>query len=191
MTDKALISSLTWRSLEMQKAAFPDMPCFIAPNEIPTLLRDSTRNGELNIHVMSLAVIADQEKDFIEFLKLVRARKALIKSKEEDLVIGSTNSSKVFNGWVKKWKAARMNGAAKVGGRISADLRKKKSAEGAARIRARWPLPSSEWPTPVLLMEAEMSLNTAKSILGNRPIAQANYRAKMKRQKLKEERANA
>ena len=48
-------------------------------------------------------------------------------------------------------------------------------------------MPSKEWPTRVLLEEADISLNTAKAHLGKRPIAQYNYQAAQKRK----ERRNA
>jgi hypothetical protein len=84
---------------------------------------------------------------------------------------------------IELWTSARKFGAAKVGGRISADKRKAESAVGIAKIKDRWPRPSEEWPTSVLLKEAGISLNTAKAALGRRPIEQANYQAKLKRQK--------
>lgn len=183
MADKALISELTWRSLEMQKAAFPDMPHYVAPDEINHLLRVTTRENFYRIHVMSLGVIADTEKDFREFLALAKQRKCEIVNHEDDQTFSVRGNCESL---VKRWKEARKNGVAKIGGKISADLRKKQSLEAANKIKDRWPQPSKVWPTQVLLKEAGKSFNTIKSILGSRVIAQYNYQAKLKRKAKKE-----
>ena len=73
------------------------------------------------------------------------------------------------------------------GGYISAEKRKTVSKIAAKAIKERWRLPSNEWPTKVLLKEVDISLNTAKKLLGNRPLAQANYRAAMKRKAISAE----
>jgi hypothetical protein len=189
MPEKALISNLTWRSLEMQKAAFPDMPHYTAPDEIPTMLRSSTRNDRLDIHVMSLGVIADDEDDFREFIELLRTRKAILHVSDiKEPIIGCRNLN--IEWAVREWKASRRNAVGKIGGRISADQRLALSKAAADKIRDRWPLSNDEWPTQDLLDEAGISLNTAKRFLGRRPIEQANYAAKMKRKANREARAN-
>lgn len=189
MANKALISDLTWRSLEMQKAAFPDMPHYVGPKEIPHMLRPTSRQERDTIHVMSLAVIADNEIDFGEFIGLLRARDAFLASKEENLLVGRNKLRSLK--LVEMWRSARRAGIQKIGGHISAAKREAESKEGCDRIRERWPLPSKTWPTAVLLKEADVSYNTAKKFLGRRPIEQANHEAKLKRKKLKEARANA
>jgi len=68
-----------------------------------------------------------------------------------------------------------------IGARKAAEIRLKDSKKAIDKIKDRWPLPSKEWPTKLLLAEADRSLNTVKSRLGSRIIAQANHRAKMKR----------
>jgi len=178
MADKALISELTWRSLKMQKDAFPDMPHFHI-DDMHVLFRKTTRNEMLHVHVLSLAIIATNEKEFRTFLEILKDRKACLHSKEECLVILGTTVS--FNKMVKIWKNARRDGAAKIGGKMSAEKKKANSSLAVAKIKDRWPLPSKEWPTKVLLKEAGVSLNTVKSLLGKRPIAQYNYQAKLKR----------
>lgn len=174
MADKALISELSWRSLEMQKHAFPDLPHYLAPDELPSLLRQSQRKDVLNIHVMSHAVIADNEKDFRAFMESL-PKGCMIFSREEPAVIGQSTPIKKA---IAHWGAARKFGAAKVGGRISAENRKKRSAEAVARIKDRWCMDSKAWPTKVLLKEADISYNTAKTLLPPRPVAQFNYRTK-------------
>lgn len=178
MADKALISDYTWRSLEMQKVAFPDMPHYLAPDELPSLLRQSQRSEQMNIHVMSLGVIAPTQKEFKDFLKQAWKLKATIRTLEGKVLAPGKGIAIA----VAQWKEDRLHGAAKVGGRISADNRMKKSAEGAARIKDRWSMDSKTWPTKVLLKEADMSYNTAKTLLPPRPVAQYNYEGRSKRQ---------
>lgn len=163
----------------MQLAAFSGMQIYRAPEDIGQMLRPTTRKEIDRIHVMSLGVIAEKEKDFRSFLALMSKRKAVLVETDSasEIHVCPGNYTKL----VKDWKEARKNGVAKIGGRISADNRKKESAEAAAKIKDRWPMPSKIWPTRVLLKEAGKSLNTIKSILGPRPIAQYNYQAKLKR----------
>jgi len=143
-----------------------------------SLLRNTKRKSITEFYVSSIAVISDDEKDINNFINMANKRGALIHSVEENQSWKTPIPRLPF---VMAWKDARKNGAAKVGGKISADIRKKKSAEGIAKIKDRWPMPSKEWPTEILLKEAGVSLNTAKSVLGRRPIEQANYAAKIKR----------
>ena len=178
MTDKALISALTWRSLEMQRKAFADLPCFVAPDDLPQLLRPTTRKEADRIHVLSLGVIADKEKDFREFLALAKKRKVEIVSREDNQTFQVNGNCENL---VKWWKDARRTGAAKIGANIGAEQKKAATKEAIDKIKDRWPLPSKEWSTAALLAEADLSFNTVKSRLGSRIIAQANHRAKVKR----------
>lgn len=185
MTDKALISDLTWRTIAMQRKAFADLPCFLIPDDLQSLLRPTTRKEIDRLHVLSLGIIADREKDFREFLAAVKKRKCEIVSREDNQTfVVNENCENI----VKWWKDARRNGAAKIGARMSAEKKMQLSAEAADKIRDRWCLPSKDWPTQVLLGEAGISLNTAKKFLGRRPLEQANYQAKMKRKERHEQR---
>lgn len=172
----------------MQRAAFPYMSIYVGPREIPQMLRQTSRKEIDHIYVMSLGVIADKEDDFRAFLKLLNQRKAYLHSTEESITICPAAKCDAA---VRSWKEARRNGIQKIGGRISAELRRKQSLEAAEKIRDRWPLPSKTWRTSMLLTEAGFTYNTAITILGPRPIAQYNYQAKLKRKKLKEDRTNA
>jgi hypothetical protein len=71
--------------------------------------------------------------------------------------------------------------AAQKAGNASGKKAKAKSAKGVAKIMARWSLPHGEWPTQILLDEADVSLNTAKLHLGPRPIAQYKHQTMLKR----------
>lgn len=183
MTKKALISALTWRSLDMQRKEFADMPCFVAPDEIPTLLRPTSRKERLYILVMSLAVIADNEKDFDAFWKKLPDDCSVVSQEDETEYCSDLRAEDMRD----YWRAARRNGAARIGAAISAKNKRDKSAAGIAKIKDRWPQGSGAWPTAALLAEAGLSLNTVKAVLGARPIAQANYEAAQKRK----ERRNA
>ncbi|CAK9249807.1 unnamed protein product [Sphagnum jensenii] len=189
MSDKALISDLTWRSLDMQRKAFPDMPHFVAPDDLESLFRPTRRNTGANIHVMSLAVVADNEKDFRSFLGLLAKRGCGLVSLEEDIGIYDGKYPSKFI--VALWREARTKGAAKIGARVSADRKKASTAECIAKIKDKWPLPSKEVSTKTLLAEAGLSLNTVKSHLGSRIIAQHNYKAKVKRRETLKAKSNA
>ena len=177
MIDKALISNLTWRSLESQREAFSGVPQFTL-EELPSLLRLTQRTEKLKIYVISLAVIASKEKSFLEALTAIRKAGAYIWDKEAGVAYSPTESIRNI---INAWKVARREGAAKIGASISANSKKAKSAAGVAKIKDRWGMDSKTWPTKVLLKEAGISYNTAKTLLPPRPIAQYNYQAKLKR----------
>lgn len=181
MPRKALISDLTWRSLEMQKAAYKDIPIYLAPGEIENMLRHTTRKEDNHIYVMSLGVIADNQEDFVNFLELMKKRKAILHVTEDENGFSCDVRHWKHSDAIKAWKEARKNGVTKIGGRISADIRLRESKEACDKIKDRWPMPNSTWPTFVLLKEAGISLNTAKKFLGRRPLEQANYQAAQKR----------
>jgi hypothetical protein len=111
MPDVALISSLTYRPEAEQRKTYPNYPQFTL-EEIPTMLRPSQRNAALRVHVLSLAIIAETEDDFREFLNLMKVRKAALHCKEDEL----RGERKTADQLVKLWRAARRNGAAVAGG---------------------------------------------------------------------------
>ena len=111
MADKALISEFTWRSLEMQKAAFPDMAHYILPDDELFILRKTQRKEMDVFHVMSLAIIADNEKDFRSFVGQIWKLGASIKSQDGELL---HPSSKMKNS-VAIWREFRKKGTAKIG----------------------------------------------------------------------------
>jgi hypothetical protein len=82
---------------------------------------------------------------------------------------------------VKAWKAARIKGVSRIGGRISAQRKEATTKEAIELIREDWPKPSHEFSTKELRERCDLSLNTIKRHLGPRPIAQYNYQAKLKR----------
>lgn len=165
MPDAALISDLTWRSLEMQKKVFPDMPHFIAPDEIKTMLRPSRRAKTLKIHVLSLAIIADNEKDLAEVVALIYGKNATLKCKETGKEYNRSGKNSCQIG--EDWRTARRTGAAKRGGQAKAKKDERMFWEGFNKIADRWHLPAKgENASPVLLKEADISRNTVRAYLG-------------------------
>jgi hypothetical protein len=163
MADKALISELTWRSLEMQKKAFPDMPHFVAPHEIDIMLRKTTRKVKDTIHMMSLGIVAKTEKDFLVVAKLLNARGVAVVCLDDDRVSGGHK----LKDWRCAWRRSRRTGAAKKGGEAKAEKDEQKFWEGFNKISDRWHLPSKgENISSILLKEADTSRNTARSYLG-------------------------
>lgn len=177
MVDKALISELTWRSLEMQKSAFADMPHFVAPDELAMMLRPTNRPGQINIHVISFGVIADSEKDFGTFMFQLPKNASVI-SREEDITISKKTPIRIA---IALWREARTKGAAKIGARISADNKKAITKAACEKIKDMWPLPSKTYSIADLEKISGISRNSIVSVLGPRTTAQHNYRAKLKR----------
>jgi len=164
MTDKALISGYTWRPIAMQKAAFPDMQHYVAPDELELLLRPSTRKIELNVHVLSYAVIAENRRGLEDFVSLCKARKATVHSKESGTSWRPNQSSASL---IDAWASARKTGAAKAGGDAMRANAEKKFWIGFEKIKDRWHLPSEGANiSKLLLAEADTSRNTVKDYLG-------------------------
>jgi hypothetical protein len=104
-------------------------------------------------------------------------------------IIKKTNGGKDVSFYDKE-KPLIKSLSAQVAGKASAKKRIAVSKKGAAKIADRWPQPSVDWPTHVLLKEAGLSYNTAKAHLGRRPIEQANHEAAKKRKERRNAKAN-
>lgn len=164
MAEKALISKLTWRTLDSQRALFPGMATFEAPDDIKTMLRATQRKSEDKIFVASFGIIADNEKDLRSFGKLCKKRQANICSAEGQKEWRWYNSVNLLADW---WREARRNGAAKAGGEATAKKAEEEFWEGFAKIKNRWHLVAKGTnASKPLLKEAQTSRNTAKSYLG-------------------------
>jgi hypothetical protein len=183
MAIKAYISDLTWRDKAYQKQLIGNKyasAAFYEDGDLSLILRSTARAGSSLIAVASFANVADNEKDFRLFVAACKKNGFSVDDVEKDFIWNPAAKTPV-TALVHLWRTSRKSGAAKAGGIISAALKKIRSKEAVEIIKDRWPLPSKEWPTKVLLKEADVSLNTVKSILGKRPIAQYNYQAKLKR----------
>ena len=164
MTEKALISDLTWRSLEMQRELFKGMPLYELPTDLGAIFRATTRKSEDRFFVASFAIIADSEIDLRDFAKQCKKRKIDICSAEGQTHWRWYNSVQVLVEW---WRDARRNGAAKRGGEVKAKKDEILFWQGFNKIKDRWHLPAKkENASPVLLDEAETSRNTVRSYLG-------------------------
>lgn len=179
---KVFRSTLTWRTLEYQDSVlapvvpgWPKVAVYTGDGDLPSLLRPTTRKTPDSLYMASLAVLAKNEDDFKTHMKAFLKRNMQIIAIEDNWNGGKLNMA------VKEWKVARKKDHGKHGGEKSAAKKKAETSKAIELIRDRWPLPSKEWATKVLLGEAGISLNTAKAHLGKRPIAQYNYQAKMKR----------
>jgi hypothetical protein len=122
--------------MDKQRAEHPGMPCFIAPDDIPTMLQPSQRTARLNVHLSSLACAADSEEDFRNFVRLMKVRRAALHSKED----GLTGKSHPEDYLVKLWRKARRNGAAKAGGEENAKRAEIDFWAKFAVIKDRWHL---------------------------------------------------
>lgn len=165
MVDVALISELSHHTPEAQKKACPKMTYFLAPDDLPNLLRPTQRKEQLNIHILSLACVADNQKDFRTFIAMSCRRGATIICKDtgETYSKGNTKIAKL----VVAWKAARRRGAAKAGGEAKGSNGARKFWEGFNKIKDRWHLPSK--PSNLskkLLKEAKVSRNTIVNYTG-------------------------
>lgn len=182
MAPKVFRSTLTWRSLDYQDSVlapvvpnWPNVPIYTGEEDLTSLLRPTKRKSEDDLYMASLAVLAKNEEDFRErFGALVKRFRVMAVEDKTEWRRGGLAA-------VASWRLARKKDAGSHGGKISADKKKSQSKAAIESIRDRWPLPSKEWPTKALLKEAGVSLNTVKSVLGKRPIAQYNYQAKQKR----------
>lgn len=190
MAFKLFISNYTHRTFDQQRDSLlqipelKDAPVY-TPDDLPSLFRPTIRMASDTIYVASVACLAKREDQLRQFLGDCVARKYSLASIEEGIC---WRAGQLVTDLIKAWKAARANGAAKAGGRISAAKKEAEYKKACATIADRWGLPSSEWPTDRLLREAgktverkKMAYNTALKYLGKRPIAQYNYQAAQKR----------
>lgn len=126
MTDKAVISEYTYRSLESQRTNAGDNPVFVLPYDLPQLFRSTTRKGTDLFECDSLAVLAESEGDFREFLANVKTVKAKIFSREDDKTfIVNGNCENI----IKWWKDARRKGAGKIGGDMAGKVKRAATAD--------------------------------------------------------------
>lgn len=136
MTDKALVSAYTYRSVESQREAYGAMPIFLLPDDLPQLFRATTRKVNDRLHVESLGIIAPDEKGFREFLAQAKKHKAEIVSREDNRTFAVNGN---IENLVKWWKDARRKGSAKIGGDRGAATKRAAIAERAKGMtREEW-----------------------------------------------------
>src|ERR1017187_4746759 len=139
MTVKVLITSLTWRAEAQQwksitplLGSYTDAPVYYEVDGRNSLVRSTTRKGTDIVYVASLGCLSDDEDDLIDFLRAAKKRDIQIICVDENFTWYPQRSLSIV---LKAWKLARNNGAAKVGGQISAAKRQAMAEEKAERIR--------------------------------------------------------
>jgi hypothetical protein len=184
MASKIFKSTWTWRTLAHQDKflsdAVPDyknVPQYIDDEGLAYMFRKTTRKSVETVYVSSVGVLGTNENYVETFIRELMKRDWRLVSVEEKIEWKKITVHEVLDAW----KYARINGAALVGAKISAANRSAKIKMAVDKIKERWGMPSNIWPTKMLLKEADISLNSVKSILGSRIVAQANFRAKEKR----------
>lgn len=169
-------------------------------------LRPSTRASVTDLHVAALPVIAWNAEDFRFVLTKLGAGNYALVAHETGTRIEPRPSKAIREAAVEEFKATRKRASEEAsrlkGAAVSAAKRRATTDAGIARIEDRWRMPSNKkmaerwgmldletWDTKVLLEEAGgITYNTAVSRLGGREIAQARYRAELKRRLRREQR---
>ena len=173
MTDKAVISEYTYRTLKGQREALGDMPVFVLPDDMSQLFRQTTRKTEDCLYVESLAVLAATEEKFREFLALAKKRKAKIVSVEDEQTFTVNGNCENL---VKWWKDARRKGSAKIGASLGANKKKAAVEERAkAFTKAEWVDGSIK--NAQLVEKYDMSINTLRRIASDRGSGHDRQRA--------------
>jgi len=166
MPDVALISKLSRHSLESQRKEYRNYPIFFIPDDLPELFRPTKRRDIIRMHLLSLAILADNENSLRKFLSLAKKRGSHLIAKNE-------NQEFVINGKrvdvehiVEEWRVARRAGAAKAGGEARAEKAERDFWAGFSKIVDRWHLPSKGNTSRELLEEADTTRNTVVAYLG-------------------------
>lgn len=184
MTSKVFKSTWTWRTLDYQDKilapavpSWPDVSIYEDDDGLHHLFRPTQRKTSDTIYMASIGLLGVEGEHVENIAREFMKRGWRLIAVEEKIDWKKITVREVLDAW----QDARINGAAKIGGRISAENRKARVQRACDTIRGRWKLPSNIWPTKILLKEAGISFNSIKSVLGSRFIAQANYQAMLKR----------
>ena len=148
MYDTVVISEFSRHTIKAQKEEYPQGSYFLLPDDASALFRRTQRKKTRTFHVLSLAVIADNEDDFKKFVHKGWVVPAFIESKKESYVIHP--KSNISNA-VSVWKKARREGAAKAGGDAKSSNSFLKFWEGFSKIKDRWHLDEN---SKILMKEA-------------------------------------
>lgn len=183
MTYKLFVSEHTYRTEAQQLETLRkipelrDAPIF-RPEDMTTMFRPTQRKQTDTYYAASVACFAPTEEKFKEFLDLSRTKKLCLGSVEEDF---EWFPGKSTSGAVKLWREARLKGAYKAGGDMTAATAKARVAEGIKKIKDLWKLPSREYSIKELEELSGVARGSIVARLGNRIPAQINYQAALKR----------
>lgn len=149
------------------------------PDRDEFLLHPSSRPDGDTVYVPTLTNIAWTPSDFIAVLMRLAARHDTLVGLAEEVQVepGKANVDEIR----KAFQAAtrRFSGVGVRGGEASGKRRADEALAKCEKIRERWGLPSTEWPTKVLCEEVNISRPTAIQYLGNRKKAQQIYQARL------------
>jgi len=137
MYDTVVISEFSRHTIKAQKDEYPQGPYFLLPDDASALFRKTQRKKTRTFHVLSLAVIANNEEEFKKFVHKAWDVPAFIESKKENYVIHPKSN---INNAVNAWKKARREGAAKAGGDAKSKNSEEKFWSGFRKIANRWHL---------------------------------------------------
>lgn len=184
MTSRIFKSTWTWRTLAYQDKvlsnAVPDyenVPVYVDEEGLHSLFRPTTRKSIDTIYIASVGLLGSEEECVENIAREFMKRGWRLIAVEEKIDWKKFTVRELLD----VWKYARINGAAMNGARISSENKKARTKAAVDLIKERWKQPSNLWPTQILLEEAGISLNSVKSVLGSRKIAQINYQAVQKR----------
>jgi hypothetical protein len=152
------------------------------------MLRPTKRQDSDTIYLASLTVIAWDENDFRNIMHEITSRGSVVVAVDDDQRIDrSVPLDTVVQTWKRARKKKRIANAQLKGGKISAERKKAKAAEGVERIRPYWGMPAHEWPTLKLrqmagTIDQPMAYNTIVAHIGyGRELAHKRYLAALRR----------
>lgn len=184
MASKIFKSTWTWRTLAYQdkilSESVPDyknVSVYVDDEGLTQLFRKTTRKSIDTIYICSVGLLGSEEECVENIAREFMKRGWRLVAIEEKIDWKKFTVRELLD----VWKYARINGAARNGARISSENKRARTKAATDKIKERWKFPSDIWPTKILLDEVGISLNSAKSILGSRKIAQINFKAAEKR----------
>lgn len=184
MTVKIFKSTWTWRTLAYQEKiladavpGYADAAVYVDDEGLHALFRKTTRKSVETVYVSSVGLLGTEEECVENIAREFMKRGWRLIAVEENIDWKKLTVREVLDAW----SYARINGAAMQGARISSENRRARTQAACAAIKERWRFPSNIWPTKILLEEIGLSLNSVKSVLGSRKIAQINFQASEKR----------
>lgn len=184
MTVKIFKSTWTWRTLAYQDKIlseavpdYKDVSEYVDEEGLAQLFRKTTRKSTDTIYIASVGLLGSEEECVENIAREFMKRGWRLIAVEEKIDWKKFTVRELLD----VWKYARINGASRNGARISSENKKARTKAAVDLIRERWKYPSEIWPTKILLAEAHVSLNSVKSVLGSRKIAQTNFQASEKR----------
>lgn len=192
MPFKLFVSDHTYRTEAQQLATLRVIPelreaPIFRPEDMPTMFRQTQRVQKVTYYAASAGCFAPTEEKLKEFIGLCRTKKACLASIEEDFTWTPAQST---SGVVKVWREARLKGAYKAGGDITAEKAKARVDEGIKKIEHLWKLPSTEYSIRELEEISGVARGSIVDRLGNRIPAQLRYQAAKDRKDRRNAHAN-